>query len=645
MLAHNKIQVDTSHEYIHAAQPQCQSPKYNRRETFWALPNDVKATQYGKSQEDHPHRYSNNHQTQLEQPEKQTYQEEKLNLHGGNQNHRRHYQHRSLSSSPFPVPQKNVVGEIMDLDQGYEFEELESDSMMDQCEPQRGWSSSSSLQTNSPSPVMSYTPHQLPSLKRHYSFSSYTSHHSQQEPPPPQQQPLRDQYSRPRLSYLDHSHGPSQPYHHRLYDEQQQGQQCYTSTDETLDDSQTFAKSDFRQWSPRVYPSRKSKTRPCSFPSDDIGSTRYESRSGSVSPMMFSQTLSMDRQSGLSSSIRSLTPPYLNPSLLRQSEDLCGQNERVGEGRKRERDIEREGGHHKRIVLPLPKCYEYMSEAQRTLYERHPPSPPQHDKSSTSSSNPPSPYRNSQSPSTPVSPIQPVRHASFERSYSDIPHHLPPLPVHFGPLERQNTFPLDRRQHETWKSHHAQQISQGMVHQLPLQLSSLDIPRRQSYSEVDNLRSSSEFPSTSSMPLKTTALLPSPPMPLPSKALLKSLPTTTNTVVPASTANSFPETEGMTVIKSEEGAIMVYNHTTETMIFRCELCPGETFGRIHDLKRHQNSKHQDMTWPCDYCHRPFVRRDALLRHYTVKAARDDGVHPASHEVEELLAALGTITSK
>ncbi|KAF9551468.1 hypothetical protein EC957_008137 [Mortierella hygrophila] len=99
-----------------------------------------------------------------------------------------------------------------------------------------------------------------------------------------------------------------------------------------------------------------------------------------------------------------------------------------------------------------------------------------------------------------------------------------------------------------------------------------------------------------------------------------------------------PGTEGMTVVKNDEGAIMVYNPTTDAMTFRCELCPGESFGRIHDLKRHQSSKHQEMTWPCDFCHRPFVRRDALLRHYTVKAARDDGLHPATHEVEKLLAA-------
>ncbi|KAF9162964.1 hypothetical protein DFQ26_003084 [Actinomortierella ambigua] len=96
--------------------------------------------------------------------------------------------------------------------------------------------------------------------------------------------------------------------------------------------------------------------------------------------------------------------------------------------------------------------------------------------------------------------------------------------------------------------------------------------------------------------------------------------------------------DGTKVIKNKDGSIMVYNPQTDSVTFRCELCPGESFGRIHDLKRHQTSKHQEMTWPCDFCHRPFVRRDALLRHYTVKAARDDGLHPAAHEVEKLMAA-------
>ncbi|KAF9922938.1 hypothetical protein FBU30_006915 [Linnemannia zychae] len=96
--------------------------------------------------------------------------------------------------------------------------------------------------------------------------------------------------------------------------------------------------------------------------------------------------------------------------------------------------------------------------------------------------------------------------------------------------------------------------------------------------------------------------------------------------------------DGTTVIKNEDGSIMVFNPSNDTVTFRCKLCPNESFGRIHDLKRHQTSKHQRATWPCEFCNRPFVRRDALLRHYTVKAARDDGIHPPSSNTEALLAA-------
>ncbi|KAF9320046.1 hypothetical protein BG003_007408 [Podila horticola] len=72
--------------------------------------------------------------------------------------------------------------------------------------------------------------------------------------------------------------------------------------------------------------------------------------------------------------------------------------------------------------------------------------------------------------------------------------------------------------------------------------------------------------------------------------------------------------------------------------FMCDQCPGERFGRVHDLKRHQDSKHFVMTWPCDFCHRPFVRRDALLRHYVVKSARHDGIHPTESESHRLYEA-------
>ncbi|KAG0082776.1 hypothetical protein BGZ93_002258 [Podila epicladia] len=95
---------------------------------------------------------------------------------------------------------------------------------------------------------------------------------------------------------------------------------------------------------------------------------------------------------------------------------------------------------------------------------------------------------------------------------------------------------------------------------------------------------------------------------------------------PAPGGDSDPSTQGHAPVRTDLGG------------YRCELCPGERFGRVHDLKRHQISKHNEMTWPCDFCHRPFVRRDALLRHYTVKAARKDGVHPTEEEVDRLAEA-------
>ncbi|KAF9130206.1 hypothetical protein BGW39_003339 [Mortierella sp. 14UC] len=104
-----------------------------------------------------------------------------------------------------------------------------------------------------------------------------------------------------------------------------------------------------------------------------------------------------------------------------------------------------------------------------------------------------------------------------------------------------------------------------------------------------------------------------------------------------SSATKQASTDGTTMIKNEDGSIMVFNPSTDSVTFRCELCPSESFGRIHDLKRHQLSKHQQTTWPCEFCHRPFVRRDALLRHYTVKATRDDGLHPPTSDTETLLA--------
>jgi hypothetical protein len=127
---------------------------------------------------------------------------------------------------------------------------------------------------------------------------------------------------------------------------------------------------------------------------------------------------------------------------------------------------------------------------------------------------------------------------------------------------------------------------------------------------------------------------PSTPFSAPASPLTSVVP-----IMPHPSAKKAHQTSanGTTVIKNDDGSIMVFNPSTDTVTFRCELCPSESFGRIHDLKRHQTSKHQRTTWPCEFCQRPFVRRDALLRHYTVKATRYDGVHPPTSDTETLLA--------
>ncbi|KAF8931640.1 hypothetical protein EDD21DRAFT_378415 [Dissophora ornata] len=96
--------------------------------------------------------------------------------------------------------------------------------------------------------------------------------------------------------------------------------------------------------------------------------------------------------------------------------------------------------------------------------------------------------------------------------------------------------------------------------------------------------------------------------------------------VPALTATSIKEISTATVMPMEDGC------------YHCDHCPNERFGRVHDLKRHQISKHNEKTWPCDFCHRPFVRRDALLRHYAVKSARRDDIHPTAQDSQRLSEA-------
>lgn len=123
--------------------------------------------------------------------------------------------------------------------------------------------------------------------------------------------------------------------------------------------------------------------------------------------------------------------------------------------------------------------------------------------------------------------------------------------------------------------------------------------------------------------------------------------TTTNTTIATVSEDGTTTT---TITNQKDGSIMCFNRTTGQMSFRCDLCPSPTadqhpqsFGRIHDLRRHQATKHATpeggcaKTFPCEFCEKPFARRDALLRHYSVKAQKEDGIHPTTEEVNVLAA--------
>ncbi|KAI1320531.1 hypothetical protein EDD11_000493 [Mortierella claussenii] len=375
-----------------------------------------------------------------------------------------------------------------------------------------------------------------------------------------------------------------------------------------------------------------------------------------------------------------------------QSENRPGQehdSEREKEG-DWAREIVDHPQKHTIILPPLSKNFEHMSEAQRILYERHPPSP-NSDRilspsssptcasgSGSTSSSPSAISLKSQLASAPASPSQPAastafgsttlptRSASFEMDrLSTFGAGLPPSISQYsasaigssGSVEDDHKYRLPQLR----RSHPLQSQSRPLSWQGPLSkhgspvllpsLSSLTVPPRQPSLQNQHQHQDFEIPSSPSSYRSSSSPGFSPP---PSNRNNNNNNNNNNnsnnsnndsathgtneTASKSSCRLNLPETEGLTVIRNDEGTIMVYNPLLDNMTFRCALCPGESFGRIHDLKRHQTSKHQEMTWPCDFCHRPFVRRDALLRHYTVKAARDDGLHPASHEVEKLLAA-------
>ncbi|KAG0371136.1 hypothetical protein BGZ54_010110 [Gamsiella multidivaricata] len=214
---------------------------------------------------------------------------------------------------------------------------------------------------------------------------------------------------------------------------------------------------------------------------------------------------------------------------------------------------------------------------------------------------------------------------------------------------QQQLLQHNQQQQQHYQNLHSQQQQQQQQHHhagphrsrsLSPVISSAPYPATQQSSHSPFLPHSPEQRYSEMTPPSPAATYAPSPSPCPPSPAAPSTPCMSPiSPIPTTAAiTTLSNAEGMTMIKNEDGSIMVYNPQTESMTFRCELCPSESFGRIHDLKRHQTSKHQAMTWPCEFCNRPFARRDALLRHYTVKSAREDGVHPASHETEKLLAA-------
>ncbi|KAG0337954.1 hypothetical protein BG004_007425 [Podila humilis] len=107
---------------------------------------------------------------------------------------------------------------------------------------------------------------------------------------------------------------------------------------------------------------------------------------------------------------------------------------------------------------------------------------------------------------------------------------------------------------------------------------------------------------------------------------------------PSSPATAAAHPDSTKVIDQEDGSLMLMDTVTGSTTFVCKLCPNTSFGRIHDYQRHKISIHNAVTYPCEFCEKPFARRDALLRHYNVKSTRSDGTHPRDDEPELLAAA-------
>lgn len=595
-------------------------------------------------------------------------------LHYRDHPYRHHVSRRNSDSSHSsylhrPVQRRDSLHEEdMEVDHAFAYEKMSPDLMMDQCEPQKDWSSALSQRTNSPSPVMSCATDELLPNKRRQ--SSYLHH---QGLPPLLPQPLRGHQEQPssafpgeftrdpwprtqgHCSQESHHHQHKQQYRHCSSPQGSYQEHCYhqdhqqpqrrnsmkaapySFSDISARGSSVALSSLCSKTSLKTFPSEGSRTRPFSVPnctsidileqhssaSASAGALSIES--SSLPPLQTFATVAQEnRKEGPTPGLD--TPP--------SSEIWCNLKHNNNDQQKQST-----------AVLPqapgplLRMSFEHVSEAQRVLYERHPPSP-KHDRVSSSSSSS-SPSTASPAVSSTSSPVS--SSATSPRSPPSAPRTLvsespdQALTSASGRLSFEQGNPLT---HTLPRTHSPTLTNDSEHRQYPSQPSPTLQKRYSSPSMIPLQPVSQEGSSSPSVKKTLPPLLPSPSIaPANSNGSTSTAVCDgTSTAPPDAALLNLPGTEGMTVVRNEEGAIMVYNPQTDVMTFRCELCPSESFGRIHDLKRHQTSKHQEMTWPCDFCHRPFVRRDALLRHYTVKSARDDGLHPAAHEVDKLMAA-------
>ncbi|KAF9382871.1 hypothetical protein CPB97_006889 [Podila verticillata] len=502
----------------------------------------------------------------------------------------------------------------------------ESESMMDRCEPQRGWSTSSSQQTNSPSPVMAPVDIHKLSLRDQPYLAQETEdshrHHTQYQlnrAQPPQRHYYKQHPEEHTLILLPPTNIPEQDCNMEVEPQEPDFEEAQHTLSKT-----TFTSTTTTNTTNPKRPSKEKRKRPkpvraATLP---VRPSHYDQMSNAQkrlydhhprSPECEDDSDEEDEDSSEPASPRSFSSMSRSPSPSRR---MVAQPERSP------KDVHAAGPHKFHTSAVSTSYYSHYQPQYPSYgssrYQTSPHTSQQHHHQSHPYHHPDSHSRRSSYGSSQFS--------QQEKSTLDQPrlYSRPPSQhqQHHHHQHQQQQLPMRKYR----RQHRPRQLLQQSLHAA----GSLE-----GYPYASGPLTGCSISSTGSSSSSMPALSPT------DSFFHNSNMSPSHGGIGgggASPIPNLPGTEGMTVVRNEDGSIMVYNPITDAMTFRCELCPLESFGRIHDLKRHQTSKHQEMTWPCDFCHRPFVRRDALLRHYTVKAARDDGIHPASHEVEKLLEA-------